>query len=80
MAAATVAYCSICCWWCWHIHVHHCQLCIQTAAAMQIDPELVKLYMNASVMVKDAVAREFNLLKPLYFSYTHLVCRTAKEG
>ena len=47
---------------------------------MQVDPELVKFYMNASAMVKDVVAQEFNLLKPLYFSYTHLVCRTAKEG
>ena len=41
---------------------------------------LSRLYVNASRKVLDMVAREFGLKTPLYFSYTHLVCRTAKEG
>lgn len=40
----------------------------------------VQLYINASKWVKNAVAAKFKLQQPLYFSYTHLVCRTAKEG
>ena len=31
-------------------------------------------------MAKDVVAQKFELKTPLYFSYTHLVCRTALEG
>ena len=36
--------------------------------------------MNASKAVKSAVAEQFQLPTTLYFSYTHLVCRTAKES
>lgn len=39
-----------------------------------------KLYLNASRKVKEVLAEQFNLEKELYFSFTHLVCRTAKEG
>jgi leucine proline-enriched proteoglycan (leprecan) len=45
-----------------------------------VDAELSHLYLNASRRSRDAIAAEFNLPTPLYFSYTHLVCRTAKEG
>ena len=36
--------------------------------------------MNASKAVKSAVAEQFQLPTTLYFSYTHLVCRTAKDS
>lgn len=44
------------------------------------DRDLSWLYVNASYRVKEMVSQQFKLEKPLYFSYTHLVCRTAKEG
>ena len=46
----------------------------------EVVPELSQLYVNASRRSRDAIAKEFNLQTPLYFSYTHLVCRTAKDG
>ncbi|CAI8019392.1 Prolyl 3-hydroxylase 1 [Geodia barretti] len=45
----------------------------------EVVPELSQLYVNASRRSRDAIAKEFNLQTPLYFSYTHLVCRTAKD-
>ncbi|CAI8035393.1 Prolyl 3-hydroxylase 1 [Geodia barretti] len=45
----------------------------------EVVPELSQLYINASRRSRDAIAKEFNLQTPLYFSYTHLVCRTAKH-
>lgn len=41
---------------------------------------LVKLYLKASKKAKDVVAEKFQLKQPLYFSFTHMVCRTAKDG
>ena len=52
----------------------------QKAKDGEVDAELSELYMNASRRSRDAIAEEFNLQTTLYFSYTHLVCRTAKEG
>ena len=52
----------------------------QIAKNGTVDAELSHLYLNASRRSRDAIAAEFNLPTPLYFSYTHLVCRTAKEG
>ena len=53
---------------------------LQKAEAGEVDVELSQLYVNASRRSRDAIAQEFNLQTPLFFSYTHLVCRTAKEG
>jgi leucine proline-enriched proteoglycan (leprecan) len=44
-----------------------------------VDADLSQLYVNASRRSRDAIAEEFQLRSPLYFSYTHLVCRTAKD-
>lgn len=41
---------------------------------------LSKLYLMASKKAKDVVAEKFQLKQPLYFSFTHLVCRTAMDG
>ena len=48
--------------------------------AGEFDRSLSWLYVNSSYKVKEMVSQQFNLEQPLYFSYTHLVCRTAKEG
>ena len=45
-----------------------------------MDPEAVKLYQNLSEISKDIVETYFQLGKPLYFDFTHLVCRTARNG
>ena len=55
-------------------------LLFQRGVAGEFDKSLSWLYVNASYKVKDMVSQQFKLEKPLYFSYTHLVCRTAKEG
>ncbi|KAK3713150.1 hypothetical protein QZH41_010042 [Actinostola sp. cb2023] len=46
----------------------------------KIDVEPVELYMNASETARAFVEDYFQMDTPLYFSYTHLVCRTALEG
>ena len=53
---------------------------LQRSVAGEFSKHLSWLYVNSSRLAKDVVAREFNLATPLYFSYTHLVCRTALEG
>jgi leucine proline-enriched proteoglycan (leprecan) len=44
----------------------------------ELDHHQVQLYLNVSKTSKDLVAEQFQLTKPLLFSYTHLVCRTAR--
>lgn len=57
-----------------------CDVLLQKAKEGEVDPELSQLYINASRRSRDAVAEQFKLQTPLYFSYTHLVCRTAIDG
>ena len=52
----------------------------QRSVAGEYDRSLSWLYVNASYRVKEMLSQHFKLEKPLYFSYTHLVCRTAKKG
>ncbi|KAK2155797.1 hypothetical protein LSH36_231g04011 [Paralvinella palmiformis] len=47
------------------------------AAQGKLKSEWVKLYMEKSKLVKDIVEKYFKLKSPLYFDYTHLVCRTS---
>lgn len=42
-----------------------------------IDVESVQAFVNLSERGRDYVEKYFNLNQPLYFSYTHLVCRTS---
>ena len=70
---------------------HHC-LCslfflspdylsyFQRSASGEFDRHLTWLYLNYSRVAKDLVAKQFDLMQPLFFSYTHLVCRTALES
>ncbi|KAL5489009.1 hypothetical protein EMCRGX_G018048 [Ephydatia muelleri] len=44
-----------------------------------VNMTLSKLYLMASKKAKDVVAEKFQLKQPLYFSFTHLVCRTAMD-
>ncbi|KMQ88258.1 prolyl 3-hydroxylase 2-like protein [Lasius niger] len=41
------------------------------------NPELLELFLQRTEAVRDHVERYFDLDSPLYFTYTHLVCRTA---
>lgn len=43
-------------------------------------PELLKLFLQRTEAARDHVERYFDLDRPLYFTYTHLVCRTALPG
>lgn len=40
-------------------------------------PELLQLLLERTEKIRDHVERFFKLDRPLYFTYTHLVCRTA---
>ncbi|XP_021914351.1 prolyl 3-hydroxylase 1-like isoform X2 [Zootermopsis nevadensis] len=42
-----------------------------------IEADILDLYLNLSEMGRDYLERYFNLKSELYFTYTHLVCRTA---
>jgi len=45
-----------------------------------ITKKIVETYLNISEKGRLLVEKYFNLTRPLYFDYTHLVCRTAIEG
>ncbi|KAK3603209.1 hypothetical protein CHS0354_036136 [Potamilus streckersoni] len=45
-----------------------------------ISVNVVQLALDISEMSRLMVEKFLNLSRPLYFDYTHLVCRTAKEG
>lgn len=45
-----------------------------------VDKQLAELFLEASERVRSYVESYFNLDSHLYFSYTHLVCRTAMTG
>ncbi|XP_028045555.1 prolyl 3-hydroxylase 2 isoform X2 [Monomorium pharaonis] len=40
-------------------------------------PELLKLFLQRTEAARDHVEKYFDLNQPLYFTYSHLVCRTA---
>ncbi|XP_032242819.2 prolyl 3-hydroxylase 2 isoform X2 [Nematostella vectensis] len=46
----------------------------------KVDIEPVDLYLNSSERMRDFVEDYFQLETPLYFSYSHLVCRTSLPG
>lgn len=43
-------------------------------------PELLELFLRHTEAARDHVERYFDLDQQLYFTYTHLVCRTALPG
>ncbi|XP_074659759.1 prolyl 3-hydroxylase 2-like isoform X2 [Tubulanus polymorphus] len=49
----------------------------QLASKGDVKPADVKLYLDASEKAKNVVETYFQLKRPLYFDFTHLVCRTA---
>ncbi|XP_013392935.1 prolyl 3-hydroxylase 1 isoform X3 [Lingula anatina] len=46
---------------------------------MKVGVKAVKLYLDVAERAKEFTARYFGLTQPLYFDFTHLVCRTALE-
>ena len=50
------------------------------ASRQEVDVSAAQLYLDTSSRSLDMVKRYFNLDKPLYFDFTHLVCRTALDG
>jgi leucine proline-enriched proteoglycan (leprecan) len=45
-----------------------------------ISKKAANLYLDVSEYGRLLVEKYFNLTQPLYFDFTHLVCRTAVEG
>lgn len=46
----------------------------------QVSPGTLELFLDISEHARLLVEKYLNLTQPLYFDYTHLVCRTAIEG
>ncbi|XP_060578762.1 prolyl 3-hydroxylase 1-like isoform X6 [Ruditapes philippinarum] len=60
-----------------------CQTLIQLARLVKertVLPETLHLFLDASEHSRLLVEKYLNLTRPLYFDYTHLVCRTAVDG
>ena len=53
---------------------------LKAAAKGDTSLENAELYMNLSEKVRIITEAYFRLSTPLYFSYTHLVCRRARSG
>ncbi|XP_064634488.1 prolyl 3-hydroxylase 1-like isoform X2 [Lineus longissimus] len=49
----------------------------QLAQEHVVDADAVRMYMNLSELAKEITEHYFKLDTPLYFDFTHLVCRTA---
>ena len=52
----------------------------QLVHAKLLEPSMLELVLNVSQVAQKHIVHYFHLTTPLYFSYTHLVCRTAKPG
>jgi leucine proline-enriched proteoglycan (leprecan) len=52
----------------------------QAAAKGEISVDEPELYLKLSEKVRVVAEKYFQLSTPLYFSYTHLVCRKALSG
>ena len=57
-----------------------CNCIFQLVYLGLIEVDVLDLYLNLSEMGRDYLERYFNLKTELYFTYTHLVCRTALNG
>lgn len=53
---------------------------MQLAADYKVTSDSVKLYLSVSEDVMEMSRLYLTPNTPLYFSYTHLVCRTALNG
>ena len=45
-----------------------------------IGTDMVKLILDITDNILDYIERYFHITKQLYFTFTHLVCRSAKPG
>lgn len=63
-----------------HVSVIAITVCFQLVYLGLIEVDMLDLYLNLSEMGRDYLERYFNLKTELYFTYTHLVCRTALNG
>ncbi len=57
-----------------------CPVGRQLAREKKITKRAAQLYLDMSEKGRHLVETYFNLKQPLYFDYTHLVCRTALDG
>jgi hypothetical protein len=55
-------------------------LIFQLVKERTVLPETLHLFLDASEHSRLLVEKYLNLTRPLYFDYTHLVCRTAVDG
>ena len=63
------------------------ELCVHLQVAVvqlvklgTISESAARLYLKASESARSFLATYYNLRRPLYFQFTHLVCRTALQG
>ena len=57
-----------------------CTSLFKAAVRREANHTQVNMYLEASKRVQQIISEQFKLKKYLHFSFTHLVCRTAKEG
>lgn len=58
---------------------HH-QCSLQLGQEGKVPLQSAHMYYNVTEKVRRVIESYFRLDTPLYFSYSHLVCRTAIEG
>ena len=59
--------------------MYHC-VCLQLVEAEELSATQAHTFLRSSQRSIDLVEKYFRLSSPLYFDYTHLVCRTARNG
>ena len=68
----------------WSTRRYYCLIYVFTTFQMVhakiLLPDVLQLMLNVSELAKQHIEQYFKLSEPLYFSYTHLVCRTSKTG
>ena len=53
---------------------------LQLAREKKVTKKAARLFLDMSEKGRHLVETYFDLKEPLYFDYTHLVCRTALDG
>ena len=64
----------------WNVVYIYKLLCLQLVKLGTISESAARLYLKVSESARNFLATYYNLRRPLYFQFTHLVCRTALQG
>lgn len=55
-------------------------LSLQLALSGEVPASETQMYLNITETARAFIEKYYNLQTPLFFHYTHLVCRTALQG